>query len=126
MSLKKVWHCTEKSPKNGKLIFMRDTATFPSASSETNSASSFFWTWPRAIAVSVVVLLVIVLGTALLLYSNWNRNGKIAPGLIVQGESLGGLTSEEAQAHLEERFGRLFINLETPNQSIKLILAFWR
>lgn len=99
---------------------MRDTATFPSASSKTNSHSSTFWTWPRAVAVSAVLLLAIVLGTGLFLYSNWNRSGKIAPGLIVQGEALGGLTSAEAQARLEERFGRLFVNLETPEQSIKL------
>ena len=99
---------------------MRDTAAFPSAASETNSDSSIFWTWPRAVAVSAALLLAIVLGAGLFLYSNWNNSGKIAPGLIVQGEPLGGLSAEEAEARLQERFGRLFVNLETPDQSIKL------
>ena len=99
---------------------MRDTATLPSSARENTANSSRFWNWPRAILASFFVLIFVLLSAASLLYSNWNRSGTIAPGLIVQGEDLGGLTQPEAQAHLEKRFGRLFINLQTPERDITL------
>ena len=99
---------------------MRDTATFPTSSQEAVTEENHFWTWPRAISASVLLLLVIALGVASYLYANWNNSGKIAPGLIVQGESLGGLSRDEAEARLQKRFGRLFINLQTPDRVIRL------
>lgn len=97
---------------------MRDTATFPDSAREKTTDSNRFWSWPRAILAGFVVLIFVLLSAASLVYFNWNRSGTIAPGLIVQGENLGGLTQDEAQSHLQKRFGRLFINLQTPERAI--------
>lgn len=99
---------------------MRDTATFPAASSESISHSGHFWTWPRITLAVLFGLIATTLGVALGLYASWNKSGKIAPGMIVQGESLGGLSQDEASARLEKRFGRMFISLKAPDRNIKL------
>ena len=99
---------------------MRDTATLPNSAREKTTNSTHFWSWPRAILATILVLLFVLLSAASLIYFNWKRSGAIAPGLIVQGEDLGGLTQQEAQSHLAKRFGRLFINLQTPERDITL------
>ena len=101
---------------------MRDTAAFPVNSAETISHPSRFWTWPRIVAAVFFALVAATLGVALAFFASWNNSGKIAPGLIVQGEYLGGLSQDEAQARLEKRFGRMFIALKTPDRDIKLSL----
>lgn len=100
---------------------MRDTATFPTAPREA-TAENTFWTWPRLVLAIVAILLIVALGVAFGVYASWKNSGQIAPGMIVQGEPLGGLTRQEARDRLEKRFGRLFVTIKTPDRDFKLAL----
>lgn len=101
---------------------MRDTATFPAPSGGAASAETTFWNWQRILVAGFLTLVVMALGVGLGIYASWSRSGQIAPGLIVQGEPLGGLSPAVAQERLEQRFGRLFVTLETPNRPYVLAL----
>jgi vancomycin resistance protein YoaR len=101
---------------------MRDSATFPTATHEAAN-ETVFWTWPRILLAAVLVLVVTSLGTAVGVYVSWKNSGQIAPGMFVQGESLGGLTRAQARERLEKRFGRMFVNVQTPDRDYKLSLS---
>jgi hypothetical protein len=47
------------------------------------------------------MLLVVAGGTANGAYSSWLSGNRIAPGLYIQGEPVGGLTAKEAQKRLK-------------------------
>jgi vancomycin resistance protein YoaR len=70
-----------------------------------------------------LALVVMVLGVGIGVYVSWKNSGQIAPGMTVQGESLGGLTRLEARERLEKRFGRMFVTLQTPDRDFKLSLS---
>src|SRR5687767_8091286 len=82
---------------------------------QTNSRS-----WPRIIGISMLVLLVALAGVAYGTYATWRNSGQLAAGLIIQGEDVGGLKEQEARKRLEKRFGRLFLEVQTPERSYKL------
>lgn len=90
--------------------------------SETVFAASF-WSWPRILLSSVLVLSVFSLSAALGLYASWKKSEYIAPGMVLQGEPVGGLTRREARDRLEKRFGRLFVALKTPERDYNLSLS---
>lgn len=96
-------------------------ASVPALAGSSHSESTqSFWTWPRVTLAALFGLIAVTFGVLLGLYVSWNTSGKIAPGLIVQGEDLSGLSRDEAKARLEKRFGRLFVSLETPERPYKL------
>lgn len=102
---------------------MENTAApSPALPGAVSQNRSTFWTWPRITLSLLCVLGVVAIGTMLGIYASWDRSGQIAPGFIVQGENVGGLSQDEASARLEKRFGRLFVNLETPERPYKLAL----
>jgi vancomycin resistance protein YoaR len=97
-------------------------ASAPAIPGTSTTEHTTFWTWPRVTLAVIFTLSVIAVGTMLGLFASWKNSGLIAPGIVVQGESLGGLSKDEAQARLEKRFGRLFVSLETPDRPYKLAL----
>src|SRR5689334_4622999 len=97
-------------------------ASAPAMPGASTTDRTTLWTWPRVTLAVIFTLSVIAVGTMLGLFASWKNSGLIAPGLVVQGESLGGLSKDEAQARLEKRFGRLFVSLETPDRPYKLAL----
>lgn len=98
-------------------------ATAPTLAGATSNEMTAFWTTPRIALAVVGMLIVAALGTLLGIFASWKSSGHIAPGMIVQGEPLGGLTQAEASARLEKRFGRLFVSLETPERPFTLSLS---
>lgn len=78
--------------------------------------------WARIVGYGVLAVLVIAAGAAYGAYASWLSGGRIAPGIVIQGEPTGGLTAKEAQARLEKRFGRLFVTFQTPNRAYKVAL----
>lgn len=102
---------------------MRDSATFPTSAKQAATAETTFWTWPRVVLAALLALVIIALGVGVGVYAAWKNSGQIAPGMIVQGESLGGLSRQEAREHLGKRFGRMFVNVHTPDRDFKLSLA---
>lgn len=95
-------------------------ASAPATPGAVTVEQNSFWTWPRITLAVLFSLTVIALGVLLVLFASWKNSGHIAPGIIVQGEPLGGLTKEEAQSRLQQRFGRLFVAVETPERPYKL------
>jgi vancomycin resistance protein YoaR len=100
-----------------------NAATAPALSGATTHENASSWTKSRIALAAVTALLVVLLGTLLGIFATWKNSGLIAPGLIVQGEPLGGLSQSEATARLEKRFGRLFVTLETPERTYNLSLS---
>ena len=80
------------------------------------------FTWPRVLALGLAAALVAGGGTAYGLYGTWEKSDQIAPGVVVQGVPVGGLTRMHARAELQKRFGRLFLELQTPDRSFKVAL----
>lgn len=78
--------------------------------------------WARTVGYGALAVAVIAAGVAYGGYASWLSGGRIAPGLVIQGEPVGGLTTKEAQARLEKRFGRLFITFQTPSRPYRLAL----
>jgi vancomycin resistance protein YoaR len=78
-----------------------------------------WWHWAAG---GAAMLLVVAGGAAYGAYSSWLSGNRIAPGLYIQGEPVGGLTAKEAQKRLEKRFGRLFVEFKTPERGYKLAL----
>src|SRR5688572_27904482 len=78
--------------------------------------------WPRIIGISLLVLLVALAGAAYGTYATWSNSGQLATGIIIQGEDVGGLSQQEARARLNKRFGRLFLEVQTPERPYKLSL----
>jgi vancomycin resistance protein YoaR len=102
---------------------MNNNTAVASALPETHlRGTNAFWTWPRAALILIVAFVVISLGALLGIFTSWKNSGQIAPGLVVQGEPLGGLSKAEAEARLQKRFGRLFVTLETPERPYTLAL----
>lgn len=79
-------------------------------------------TWPRVLALVAAAALVAGGGTAYGLYDTWEKSDKIAPGVLVQGVPVGGLTRVQAREELQQRFGRLFLEVQTPDRSFKVAL----
>jgi hypothetical protein len=78
--------------------------------------------WLRIVAFSLLALIVVLLGAGYGAYARWAKGEHIARGVVVQGEDVGGLTALEARRRLTERFGRLFIEFQTPHRSFKMSL----
>ncbi|MDF2441081.1 MAG: hypothetical protein JWN98_2065, partial [Abditibacteriota bacterium] len=76
----------------------------------------------RTAGYGVLAVIVLGAGAAYGVSSSWISGGRIAPGILIQGEPVGGLTAKEAQARLEKRFGRTFVSFETPGRAYKLAL----
>ncbi|HEX8237229.1 MAG TPA: VanW family protein [Abditibacteriaceae bacterium] len=93
------------------------TAPASSLSSDQTASGS---RWLRTAAFSLLALGVVAAGASYGAYSMWLNSGRIAPGVIVQGEHLGGLTAQDARRRLTERFDRLFIEVKTPQRSFKM------
>lgn len=102
---------------------MSNTATIPSSPPNSAAREEIFWTWTRIAMASVLVFIVLGLAAMFGIYTAWFNSGKIAPGYIVQGEDLSGLTPDEARERLEKRFGRLFLALKTPERDFNLSLS---
>lgn len=79
--------------------------------------------WLRIVGFSLLASFVVVLGAGYGAYATWAKGEHIAPGVVVQGEEVGGLTALEARRRLTERFGRLFIEFQTPHRSFKMSLS---
>jgi vancomycin resistance protein YoaR len=94
---------------------MNDNAAIapPLAGARTSSTPTF-WTWPRVALSLLAAVLIVVLGTLFGVYATWKNSGLIANGVVVQGQSLGGLSQDEAHARLTEHFDRLAVTIQTP------------
>ena len=79
-------------------------------------------TWKLAGLCTGVALLVAG-GAAFGAWSSWVKGGTIAPGIVVQGENLAGLSAADAKARLEKRFGRLFVTVRTSDRDFDVSLA---
>ncbi len=62
-------------------------------------------------------------GVAVGSYHNWSNSQVIAPKVRIAGESIGGMTREQAVAHLNKRFAKLAFTLQTDDKNIVLGLA---
>ena len=62
-------------------------------------------------------------GVAVGSYNNWSNSQIIAPKVRVAGEPIGGMTREQAVAHLNTRFAKLAFTLQTDDKPIVLGLA---
>lgn len=102
---------------------MSNTATLPSSPPNSATREDVFWTWTRIAMVCVLAFIVMGLAAMFGIYTSWFNSGKIAPGYVVQGENLSGLTQDEAKARLEKRFGRLFVTLKTPERDFNVSLS---
>jgi vancomycin resistance protein YoaR len=78
--------------------------------------------WPLYLLGGVTVALVIAVGVAGGAYSNWASGQLIAPGVAIAGVPVGGLTKENAQQELENRFGRAFVALQTDARPFQVSL----
>lgn len=79
--------------------------------------------WPLYVGLGLLALLIIGAGTAFGVYQTWRGSKMLAPGLMIQGESVGGLEAKTARANLQKRFGRLFITVKTPDRPFKMSLS---
>ena len=59
-------------------------------------------------------------GTAIGLYTQWAGSAAIAPKVQIAGESIGGLTKNQAQERLQNRFGKLAFTLQTDDKPLVL------
>ncbi|HVF85763.1 MAG TPA: VanW family protein [Abditibacteriaceae bacterium] len=89
----------------------------------SSALSRLSLSWPQVAALSVAGLVVAVGGAALGVYSSWSHSGKIAPGVRIQGEDVGGLSKKEAHKRLAKRFGYMSINVNTPEHSYRVPVA---
>jgi vancomycin resistance protein YoaR len=78
--------------------------------------------WIKRLGIGAAILLVLVSGSAYGAYSSWVKSPTLAPGLIVQGEPVGGLTKAQAKERLQKRFGRLFLDVQTPSRDFRMSL----
>ena len=74
-------------------------------------------------ATVVAITLTTAGGVAVGSYNQWSNGQQIAPNVQIAGESVGGLTREEAIARLSKRFGKLAVTLETEDKNVVLGLA---
>lgn len=79
--------------------------------------------WARRIAAGLAVLLVGASAAAYGAWASWERTGTIVNGIIIAGEPVGGLTKAAAKERLQQRFGRLFVEVQTPDRGYKLSLS---
>lgn len=79
--------------------------------------------WPYAVAGLVLGVACAGGGLAFGAYSSWATGDTIAPGITIAGEPVGGLSQREAVDHLEARFGRLFIALNSDARPFNVSLA---
>lgn len=81
--------------------------------------------WPLFVGIGLCAL-AIAGGGALMgaysSYSAWQSSAQLAPNIFINGEPVGGLNKDEAQMRLEKRFGRLFLEVQTPQRTFKLSL----
>lgn len=78
--------------------------------------------WPQIAALSTLGLVVIAGGIALGMVSAWNKSGQIARGVRVQGEDLSGLSKDAAREKLQQKFGYMSLNIETPEHKYRVPL----
>jgi vancomycin resistance protein YoaR len=97
---------------------------FPSQTVIRTSAQtpSTFALWAKRLGAGTAVALVLASGAAYGAYSSWAKQPTLAPGLVIQGEPVGGLSTAEAKARLKKRFGRLFLNVQTPERDFRVSL----
>lgn len=81
--------------------------------------------WPLFLGLGVCGIAVVGGGAlvgAYSSYSAWQSSAQLAPNIFINGEAVGGLSKHEAQSRLEKRFGRLFLDVQTPQRTFKLSL----
>ena len=111
-------HSLDATPTPTQAAISTPFKSSPPAAASRSAAAS----WPRLVGISLVVLLFVVAGTAYGTYAMWRNSGQLAAGLIIQGEPVGGLTQQQASARLQKRFGRLFLEVQTPQRPYKMSL----
>ncbi|HEX8835274.1 MAG TPA: VanW family protein [Abditibacteriaceae bacterium] len=79
--------------------------------------------WAKRIGIGLGAAVVLAAGISYGAYTSWAGSGNIASGVNIQGEPVGGLSRAEAKRRLEKRFGRLFVNVETPARSYRVSLS---
>ena len=94
--------------------------TLPAFSSEKPARSLSPLKW---FAVGVAVLCIGAAGTAYGAWSSWAKGGLIAPGIVVQGENIGGLAPDDARTKLQTRFGQLFVTVRTAGRDFDVSLS---
>ena len=75
------------------------------------------------VGIVALVALTGVAGASVGTYNSWANSQQIAPNVSVAGQPIGGMTRDEATAHLKKRFGKLAFTLQTESGSIVLGLA---
>ena len=70
-----------------------------------------------------LVALTGVAGASVGTYNNWANSQQIAPKVRIAGEPIGGMTRDQAVAHLNQRFGKLAFTLKTGDKDVVLGLA---
>ena len=78
--------------------------------------------WPRVVGWGLLAVVMTIAGAAYGAYAMWARGDRIAPGVSVQGENIGGLSAVEARRRLTRRFNRLFVEVKTPTRPYRLAL----
>ena len=106
-------------------------ATSPGANSQparplvasSRAATSRKWRPLTIFAALAALILTISGGVAVGSYNNWSSSRVIAPKVRIAGEPIGGMTRDQAVAHLNHRFGKLAFTLQTGEKTIVLGLA---
>jgi vancomycin resistance protein YoaR len=78
--------------------------------------------WLRIAGFSLLALGIAAVSASYGAYSMWLNGDRIAPGVVVQGEHVGGMTALDARRRLTERFDRLFVEVKSPQRSFKVSL----
>ncbi|MDQ3815989.1 MAG: VanW family protein [Armatimonadota bacterium] len=78
--------------------------------------------WLPIVGLTLFVMLLAATGGAYGAYVSWRNSGLLASGLTIEGESVGGKTQDEVRRHLQQRFGRLFITIQTPARPYQMSL----
>ena len=72
---------------------------------------------------TAALILAVAGGTAYGFYAHWMGDGRIAPGVHIAGQDVGGLTKAEAAERLDRRFGKVAVTLETGDRATVLGLG---
>jgi len=76
--------------------------------------------WAKRIVFGLAVVAILAAAAGYGAWSSWMRGGQIANGVFIAGEPVGGLTRSEAKQRLQVRFGKLALQVETPQRPFVL------
>lgn len=94
------------------------SVAYPQTTAPSRSLSPVKWA-----AIIVVLLLAGASLAGIGAWTSWVKAGRIAPGVSVQGQELTGLTAAEAKDRLEQRFGRLFVDIQTDERPFRVSVS---